>query len=390
MITKKIFTYSKIVIINIIILFFFLYLIEITINYKNNNLFKKTRIYHLNIQKNKTYNQNVFLNIAGHKFLDNTKISILPLSGYKNSTILLCVDENNKPIFYLSDKNGFNNKMDNTVNDFLLIGDSYVQGMCVNNKNNLNAQFKKHNYITTSLGMAGNGPLLEYATFKEYQNEYEYQDIILFITLDNDFYDLSNEKKNKILMKYINEENFTQKIKENELSKIEVINSYFGKKTERIFNDFLSIYHFNLKELGNTLEKIFKKENLTNNVPNYLEDDLIDVLFLRILNGFNNDAKNKNKKFYVVFNGLNPDILYPNTENEKELNRIYIKDKLKKLKIYLNKNNIPYYDFNEYIIKNYNKTNITTLFKKINGQWDHYTEKGFLELTKKINTELIK
>ncbi|MDA7697675.1 hypothetical protein N8796_00515 [Candidatus Pelagibacter sp.] len=390
MISKKIFTYSKIVIINIIILFFFLYLIEITINYKNNNLFKKTRIYHLNIQKNKTYNQNVFLNIAGHKFLDNTKISILPLSGYKNSTILLCIDENNKPIFYLSDKNGFNNKMDNTVNDFLLIGDSYVQGMCVNNKNNLNAQFKKHNYITTNLGMAGNGPLLEYATFKEYQNEYEYQDIILFITPDNDFYDLSNEKKNKILMKYINEENFTQKIKENESSKIEVINSYFGEKTERIFNDFLSIYHFNLKELGNTLEKIFKKENLTNNMPNYLEDDLIDLLFLRILNGFNNDAKNKNKKFYVVFNGLNPDILYPNTENENELNRIYIKDKLKKLKIYLNKNNIPYYDFNEYIIKNYNKANITTLFKKINGQWDHYTEKGFLELTKKINTELIK
>jgi len=389
-ISKKIFTYSKIVIINIIILFFFLYLIEITINYKNNNLFKKTKIYNLNIQKKKTKNQNVFLNIAGHKFLDNTKISILPLSGYKSSTILLCIDENNKPIFYLSDKNGFNNKMDNTLNDFLLIGDSYVQGMCVNNKNNLNAQFKKHNYITTSLGMAGNGPLLEYATFKEYQNEYEYQDIILFITPDNDFYDLSNEKKNKILMKYINEENFTQKIKENELSKIEIINSYFGKKTERIFNDFLSIYHFNLKELGNTLEKIFKKENLTSNVPNYLEDDLIDLLFLRILNGFNNDAKNKNKKFYVVFNGLNPDILYPNTENENELNRIYIKDKLKKLKINLNKNNIPYYDFNEYIIKNYNKANITTLFKKINGQWDHYTEKGFLELTKKINTELIK
>ena len=390
MITKKIFTYSKIVVINIFILFFFLYLIEITINYKNNNLFKKTRIYHLNIQKNETYNQNVFLNIAGHKFLDNTKISVLPLSGYKNSTILLCVDENNKPIFYLSDKNGFNNKMNNTFNDFLLIGDSYVQGMCVNNKNNLNAQFKKHDYITTNIGMAGNGPLLEYATFKEYQNEYEYQDIILFITPDNDFYDLSNEKENKILMKYINEENFTQKIKENELSKIEIINSYFGKKTERIFNDFLSIYHFNLKELGNTLEKIFKKENLTNSVPNYLEDDLIDALFLQILSRFNNDAKNKNKKFYIVFNGLNPDILYPNTKNENELNRIFIKNKLKKLKVYLNNNNIPYYDFNEYIIKNYNKTNITALFKKINGKWDHYTEKGFLELTKKINTELIK
>ena len=54
----------------------------------------------------------------------------------ENSKILLCLDEKNEPVFYFSDKYGFNNII-NEKNDFLLIGDSYVQGMCVNNKDNL-------------------------------------------------------------------------------------------------------------------------------------------------------------------------------------------------------------------------------------------------------------
>ena len=29
------------------------------------------------------------------------------------------------------------------------------------------------------------------------------------------------------------------------------------------------------------------------------------------------------------------------------------------------------------------------MFKKIDGHWDHYTEKGFFEITKQININLI-
>ena len=42
-------------------------------------------------------------------------------------------------------------------NNLLLIGDSYVQGMCLDNKYNLNSQFKKFNLNSTSLGIGGNG-----------------------------------------------------------------------------------------------------------------------------------------------------------------------------------------------------------------------------------------
>ena len=136
---------------------------------------------------------------------------ILLLSGYENSKILLCLDEKNNPVYYFSDSNGFNNKI-NDKNDFLLVGDSYVQGMCVQNENNLNAQFKKFSYQTNSLAVGGNGPLLELATFKEYKDQYNYDDVILFITPSNDYLDLSKEIKNNILLNYLNKEKFIQNL----------------------------------------------------------------------------------------------------------------------------------------------------------------------------------
>ena len=74
--------------------------------------------------------------------------------------------------------------------------------MCVDTDNNLNGQLKKLNLDSVSFGVSGNGPLLEYATFKEYGQYYKYNEVILVITPDNDYYDLSNEIKNKILNKY--------------------------------------------------------------------------------------------------------------------------------------------------------------------------------------------
>ena len=189
MILKRIYKCLKIITINFTLLYFFLYLIEIGINYKNKRLFKKTRLYYLNDLKNKTHDNNIYLNIGPYKLIDKDH-KLLPLSGYKNSTIVLCLDEFNKPVYYFSDENGFNNNIINKKNDLLLIGDSYVQGMCVKIKDNFNSQFLKFELKTTSLGVGGNGPLLELATYKEFENEHNYKDVILFITPSNDFKDL--------------------------------------------------------------------------------------------------------------------------------------------------------------------------------------------------------
>tara|TARA_B100000787_G_C16172411_1_gene287227 strand:- start:180 stop:1361 length:1182 start_codon:yes stop_codon:yes gene_type:complete len=388
---KKFIYCIKIIFINILLLYFFLYLIEIGINFNKKRLYKKTRLYYLNTIQNENLNKNIYLNFGSYKLINKKNNSLLPLSGYKNSIIILCLDEHNKPIYYLSDNNGFSNKKKNTINDFLLIGDSYVHGMCVNTKDNLNSQFEKFFFKTSSLGVGGNGPLLEFATFKEYEEDYNYKDLILFITPSNDFKDLSIERSNRILMNYLNVSNFKQNIKkpENELKKEIILNDFFGNKAHRFFNDFFSVYHFNLKQLGNLLEKILKNEYIDNNYD-YLKDESLDRLFFKILNEFNKFAKSKDKKFYVVFNSLNPDFLFPTTKDTKKLKDLLIDDKLKKIKKHLNQENILFIDYNEYILKNYDKNNISTIFKKIDGHWDHYTERGFFELTEQINYRLIK
>ena len=386
---NKILYFLKIFLINILILYGLLYSLEIFINYKNNKLFKKTRLYYINSLNKET---NIYLNFAPYKILDK-KNKLLPLSGYENSKTLLCLDEKNKPVYYLSDDFGFNNsKHDrNEMINFLLIGDSYVQGMCVDTKNNLNSQFRRLSYNTVSLGIGGNGPLLELATFKEYEENYTYENIILFITPENDFNDLKNEINNDILIRYLNEKNFKQKLtdKKNQEIKFSILNSFFGKKTQRILNDSLSVYHFNLKSLLNLLEQSVKNKKKSFNNYDYLLDKNLDDAFLKIINEFINITSKNNKKIYVVFNSVTPNILYPKSQDIKDYKNLLLKSKLIPIKTLLKNRNISYFDFNEYLLNNYNEENITKIFKKIDGRWDHYTERGFYELVNQIETRLL-
>ena len=168
----KFFYYMKIIVINFFLLYFLLYTLEIFLNFKDEKLFKKTRLYYLNKDTKKNPNKKIYLNFGSYKLIDK-KNEILPLSGYENANILLCLNEKNKPIYFKSDNNGFNNINVNNNIDILLMGDSYVQGMCVNNDHNLNAQFKKLKINPLSLGVSGNGPLLEFATYKEYASNWQ-------------------------------------------------------------------------------------------------------------------------------------------------------------------------------------------------------------------------
>ena len=374
----------KIFLINLFILYFFLYVIELIINYKKENLFKKTRLYYLNKEEKKNLDKKLYLNFAGYKLIDKKEQLILPLSGYENAKILLCLDENNEPIYFESDEFGFNNKHQKNLKNILLIGDSYVQGMCVNSNNNLNGQLKKLNLNSINLGVAGNGPLLEYATFKEYGPYYKYNQVILLITPDNDFYDLSNEIENTILSKYLKNEKFNQNLPNESKKRIKqkILNNYFGKKTERFAYDFFTIYHFNLKEISKSIKNMFNSKSKKKNYY-YLKNSEIDNIFFMIIDKFYSETKINNIKFYIVFNSFSPDILFPNN-NERIKYRKLIDTKVNKIKNYLKRKEITYFDFTEYLEKNYNNKNINKIFKNINNRWDHYTEKGYEILAKEI------
>jgi len=372
----------KILCINLFLLYFFLYIGKILINYNKNQLFQKTRLYYLNkeIKKNSS---KIYLNFGSYKLLDKVNLNNLPLSGYNQAKILLCLDEYNKPIYYNSDKNGFNNEIYQEQNDILLIGDSYVQGMCVKNSQNFNGQFKKFNFNTTSLGVAGNGPLLEYATFKEFKSQYKFKKLILFITPDNDFYDLSNEINNKILINYLLNKNFLQDLsnKDKKNEKKNILNEYFNNKTKRFANDFLSIYHFNLKEIGNLIENFFSKKIKEDYF--YLQNEKVDEVFFEIIKHFNDYLTYQNIDFYIVFNSVTPNILYPSNLESRKYKRL-LDIKVSKIKELLDENQIKYLDYTQFLLKNYNKNNINFVFKKINNRWDHYTEKGYYTLTSNI------
>lgn len=371
----------KVIFINVILVYFLLYILELFINFNNDKLFKKTRLYYLNKDSKKEFAKKIYLNFGSYKLLDKIN-DILPLSGYENSKILLCLDENNKPIYFNSDINGFNNEKGEDINT-LLIGDSFVQGMCVNNTFNLNQQFRKFGLNTHQLAVGGNGPLLEFATFKEYKLDYNVENIFLFITPDNDFNDLSREKNNQILLNYLNNKNYIQDLstKKNRERKIKILNEYFGSKTNRIWNDFFSVYHLNLKQVSNLIEIFFKKNKLENNYW-YFQDKEIDELFIRILNQFIAETDKNSIKLYVIFNSVYPNILFPKTLDQKKFKTL-VENKIVMIKSHLEEKKINFFDFNDYLSKNYNEKNISDIFKYSNNRWDHYSRQGYAILAKK-------
>jgi hypothetical protein len=91
------------------------------------------------------------------------------------------------------------------------VGDSFTQGMAVQPGEEIAGQIRNlTNSTVINLGHAGNGPLKELATLKEYAKSL-HPSKVLWVYFENDFSDLNNEKENPILMRYL-EDNFSQSL----------------------------------------------------------------------------------------------------------------------------------------------------------------------------------
>ena len=151
--------------------------------------------------------------------------SIFPLSGISNSKTIHC-NENGYYAIYQSDRYGFNNpdsEWDKKKIEYLLVGDSYTHGACVNRPDDISSVLRNlSNKSVLNLGQEGNGPLIEYATLREYLNINVKK--VLWIYFENDFVNLIKEKDNKFLINYLNNLNFTQnlKIKQNEIDDLAI------------------------------------------------------------------------------------------------------------------------------------------------------------------------
>ena len=162
----------------------------------------------------KTYQDNLSINLPPKNFIKKDN-SIFPFSGISNSSTILC-NESGEYAIYLSDRYGFNNpdfEWDKNEIEYLLVGDSFVHGYCVDRPNDIASQLRKlSNKSVLNLGYSGNGPLINYGTLKEYLNA-NVKKIIWFHTEKNDLKDLQYEIKNKILKNYLFSSDFKQNLR---------------------------------------------------------------------------------------------------------------------------------------------------------------------------------
>jgi hypothetical protein len=194
---------------------------------------------------------------------------ILPLSGVSNIKTIMC-NENGYFAIYNSDRYGFNNpdqEWEQEEIEYLLIGDSYVQGWCVNRPNDIASVLRNlSNKSVLNLGLGGNGPLIEYAVLKEYL-DLNVKKIIWFYFEGNDLINLSKELKNSILKNYLIDSKFSQNLIFNQNKVNKIAQNYIDRsiKEIEIHKPKISIKNFiKMYETRSILNKMLPENNQPN------------------------------------------------------------------------------------------------------------------------------
>ena len=160
----------------------------------------------------KKVNNKIKLSVPPKKYLNDNR-KLFPLSGVSNSKTIHC-NENGYYSIYQSDRYGFNNpdkEWDNSEIEYLLIGDSFTHGACVNRPDDIGSVLRTlSNKSVLNLGYENSSPLIEYATLREYLNPNIKKVIWIYSINDINF---NHELRNEILINYLNDLSYTQNLK---------------------------------------------------------------------------------------------------------------------------------------------------------------------------------
>ena len=253
----------------------------------------------------KKVNNKTVVAIPPEKFL-NTNNSILPLSGISNSQTINC-NENGYYSIYKSDRYGFNNpnnEWDKKQIEYLLVGDSFTNGACVNEPHDIGSMLRiLSKKSVLNLGQIGSGPIIEYATLREYLN-INVKKVLWIYFEGNDAWNFKNEKKNKILVNYLNDLNFSQNLKKKQ-NKIDdlgrkKINEIIVETKENNNNSLNYIVFLRLDKIRTLLNNLLPKNQQQYSFNQILSNSEITEI-KRILQLSKELVEKNNSKFYFVY-----------------------------------------------------------------------------------------
>lgn len=363
-----------------------IYMIEIAYTLYNISSYKFNK-WSLGLGKYKIYldyknsGKDVVVSISPSTFISkiNNEDDLYPLSGISNKLTINCNEVYWKT--YKSDRYGFNNP-DNTWDklhfDYVLIGDSFTHGECVYEKDTIAGQLRNKTRVL-NLGYGGNGPLLEYATLREYFKNIKTKNV-LWLYSEGDLQDFKSELSNKVLIKYLENLNFTQDLinRQKEIDHI-ASNALFQEleNYQRKKNTLFSFEKFNfknvllLKSIRYRLSWMFEIDLMNINLisskedkPNYLDE------FSEILVQANNLVTKNNSRLYFVYLPEFPGIYTDGQRLQSYKKVINLVEEL----------NIPIIDLYKDLFSNHSDPK--SLFPlRIYG---HYNEEGYRLVTKTI------
>ncbi|SDL93791.1 SGNH/GDSL hydrolase family protein [Aliiruegeria lutimaris] len=123
------------------------------------------------------------------------------LGGIPGTDVLLCT-LHGEPVAYRADRYGFRNPdeiHDHPV-DLLVLGDSFAEGVCLPDGQDLVSQIRDYIPATFNTGTRGAGPLFELALLRRWGPEITPPDTLFFFFEGNDWQNLMGEKRKGYLL----------------------------------------------------------------------------------------------------------------------------------------------------------------------------------------------
>ena len=301
-------------------------------------------------------------------YLKADNFDFFHLAGISNAKTIFC-NESGYFSTYQSDKYGFNNPKKEWLKkdvEFILVGDSFTHGACVNRPNDISGNIrliKKNDTAVLNLGYAGHGPIMQYATIKEYSKDLNPKNVLWLYYEGNDLADLENQLENSFLLKYFNDNTFYQNLTSKQKTLDELLKKRINKQIKEIidrrFSQFIKLY---------SLRNLLKM----NNEPKVKSSVRLKPFneFKKILNQANELTKKNGSKLYFIY--LPELARYKNLEYDN-----FYYNKIIKI---VDNLGIPMIDIHKNVFINQDKPLVLFPF----GNQGHYNEIGYKLVAKNI------